>query len=142
MSDWYLWIKAFHIMAVISWMAGLFYLPRLFVYHSMEGSEGPASKTFKVMEYKLYRYIMVPAMLVSWIAGSALIYIIGFSDIWLHVKIVAVLLMTGFHFLLGYHLKEFRSDNNQRDQKYFRLINEIPTILMAFIVIMVVVKPF
>jgi len=140
--DWYLWIKAFHVMAVISWMAGLFYLPRLFVYHALAGNSGEVHETFVVMEFKLYRYIMVNAMWAAWIAGLLLIWIIGLSHPWLHVKLLAVVLMTAFHYLLRYHLRIFAEGRNRRDQKYFRMINEIPTVLMIVIVVMVIVKPF
>ena len=140
--DWYLWIKAFHVMAVISWMAGLFYLPRLFVYHARAGNSGEVHETFVVMEFKLYRYIMVNAMWAAWIAGLLLVWIIGASHPWLHVKLLAVVLMTAFHYLLRHHLRIFAAGRNLRDQKYFRMINEIPTVLMIVIVVMVIVKPF
>ena len=141
-ADWYLWIKAFHVMAVISWMAGLFYLPRLFVYHAQAGNEGPRAEMLKVMEFKLYRYIMVNAMWATWIAGLVLIWIVGFFHLWLHVKLLAVLAMTGFHYLLRHHLRAFARGENRRPERYFRMVNEIPTLLMIVIVIMVIVKPF
>ncbi len=141
LSDWYLWIKSFHIMAVLAWMAGLFYLPRLFVYHTMAQTGGEASELMKVMEYKLFRYIMSPAMYATWAAGLALAWIVGF-DLWLYVKLAAVLAMTAFHFLLRRHLLLFREERNERPEKYFRVINEIPTVLMIIIVIMAVAKPF
>jgi len=139
--DWYLWIKAFHVMAVISWMAGLFYLPRLFVYHATAGNEGPVHETLKVMEFKLYRYIMVNAMWATWLAGLILAWIIGFSGLWLWIKLLLVLAMSGFHYLLRHHMLVFAAGKNDRDQKYFRIINELPTLLMIGIVIMVIVKP-
>ena len=141
LDQWYLWIKAFHIMAVISWMAGLFYLPRLFVYHA-DARDEVLIDTFRVMERRLYRAIMWPAMLASWAAGLTLIAIIGFSQVWLHVKLLLVLLMSAFHFLLGWHLKRFAAGRETKDQKYFRIINEIPTLLMIGIVILAIVKPF
>ncbi len=140
--DWYLWIKAFHVMAVISWMAGLFYLPRLFVYHAQTGNSGELHETFRIMEFRLYRYIMVNAMWAAWIAGLLLVWIIGLSHPWLHVKLLATGLMTAFHYLLRHHMQVFAAGNNRRDQKYFRMINEIPTVLMIVIVVMVIVKPF
>ncbi len=142
LSEWYVWIKAFHVMAVIAWMAGLFYLPRLFVYHCIAGQEGETHELLKVMEYKLYRYIMVPAMYASWAAGLSMIAVLGLSDIWLHVKLTMVVALTGFHFLLAHHKNQFRDGSNRRAEKYFRMINEIPTLLMVVIVIMVIVKPF
>jgi putative membrane protein len=142
LSDWYLWIKAFHVMAVISWMAGIFYLPRLFVYHATAGNEGDVAETLKVMEFKLYRYIMVNSMYATWAAGLAMVWVIGFSDVWLWVKFTAVVAMTGYHYLLRYHMIAFREGRNTRDHRYFRVLNEVPTILMVIIVIMVIVKPF
>ena len=141
LDDWYLAIKAFHVMAVIAWMAGLFYLPRLFVYHA-DAREEALRATFRVMERRLYRAIMTPAMLASWAAGLALIYIIGLNHGWLHAKLLLVVLMSVFHFLLGRHLKRFAEDAETRDQRYFRVINEIPTLLMVGIVVLVIVKPF
>ena len=139
--DWYAWIKAVHVMAVISWMAGLFYLPRLFVYHA-EASEPVLKDTFKVMERRLYHAIMWPAMIVAWAAGVMLIAIIGFQGVWLHVKLMMVILLTLYHFLLGRHLSRFAQDAEAHTSRYFRVINEVPTLLMVVIVIMVVVKPF
>ena len=141
LSDWYLWIKAFHVMAVLAWMAGLFYLPRLFVYHTMHREGSETSETLKVMEYKLFHYITDPAMYAVWAAGLTLAWIVGF-DIWLYIKLAAVLAMTAFHFLLRWHLARFRDGENERPENYFRMINEIPTVLMIIIVIMVIVKPF
>ena len=146
MSDllygFYPWIKAFHVMAVISWMAGLFYLPRLFVYHATVEPGDPRDGTFQVMERRLYRYIMQPAMIAAWGAGLALIAIIGFGHVWLHVKLLAVAALTVFHFRLGWHVRRFVEGANRHDQRHFRIINEIPTLLMIVIVIMVVVQPF
>ena len=141
LAEWYLWIKAVHVMAVISWMAGLFYLPRLFVYHA-DAREPALRETFKVMERRLYRAIMWPAMVVSWTVGLLLIGVIGFGGIWLHVKLTMVALLTLYHFLLGRHLARFAGDGETRSSRYFRIINEVPTLLMVVIVIMVIVKPF
>ena len=142
LSSIYLWIKAFHVMAVISWMAGLFYLPRLFVYHTSANDNGECSETFPVMERKLYKYIMQPAMIASWIAGLLMIAVIGFSDIWLHVKLTMVILLTVYHFWLGRMVVRFARGENDKPEKFYRMINEIPTLLMIVIVIMVIVKPF
>ncbi len=141
LAEWYEWIKAVHVMAIISWMAGLFYLPRLFVYHA-EATEQMLKETFKVMERRLYRAIMWPAMIVAWAAGLLLIAIIGFDGGWLHVKLMLVVLLTLYHFLLGRHLARFARDGEGRSSRYFRIINEVPTVLMIVIVVMVIVKPF
>jgi putative membrane protein len=142
LDELYPWIRAFHIMAVISWMAGLFYLPRLFVYHATVPLGDPRDETFRIMERRLYRYIMQPAMVAAWLAGLVLIAIIGFDHIWLHVKLLAVVLMTVFHFRLAFHVNRFATGKNRHTERYFRVINEIPTLLMIVIVIMAVVKPF
>ncbi len=144
LDDWYLWIKAFHVMAVIAWMAGLFYLPRLFVYHAAARDAGQKAlmETFQVMERRLYRAIMNPALMAAWAAGLLLVAIIGLNHPWLHVKLLMVVLLTAFHLLLKRHLKRFAAGEEQAGERYFRLINEVPTVLMIIIVIMVVVKPF
>lgn len=139
----YDWIKALHIIAVISWMAGLFYLPRLFVYHSraLPGSE--ASETFKVMEAKLLRIIMNPAMIVTWLAGLWLAYTGGWTQQgWFMTKFALVIVMSGFHMWLAARRRDFAADRNRVSEKGYRLANEIPTLLMIAIVILVVVKPF
>ena len=141
LAEWYFWIKAFHVMAIISWMAGLFYLPRLFVYHA-DATDETLITTFRVMERRLYRAIMTPAMIAAWSAGLLLIAIIGLDHPWLHVKLLMVALLTACHFLFGYHLKRFARGEETRPARYFRIINEIPTLLMIVIVIMVVVRPF
>ncbi len=139
----YLLFKSLHLIAVISWFAGLLYLPRIFVYHSE--AEHESQKTiFKTMERKLYNYIMMPAMILSWLFGLLLIHNLGltvFSQLWMQIKIVAVLLLTHYHFYLGKHLRLFASDNNTKKSKFFRIINEIPTILLIAIVFLVVFKP-
>ena len=142
LADFYLWIKAAHVMAVIAWMAGLFYLPRLFVYHVDAQIGSVQSETFKVMERRLYKAIMVPAMLASWVFGLMLVSIIGLEGTWLWVKWVAVLGLTGFQGLLGRHVRLFAADQNCHTGRYFRIINEVPTLAMIVIVIMVIVKPF
>ena len=138
----YLWIKALHVIAVISWMAGMLYLPRLFVYHAATQPGSEQSETFKVMERRLLRYIMTPAMIVAWLAGLVLALQIGaFGDSWFHVKFALVLIMTVMHGLFSHWMRDFAFDRNPRSQKFFRIANEIPTILMIVIVILVVVKP-
>lgn len=142
MAEFYLWIKAAHLMAVIAWMAGLFYLPRLFVYHVDAAVGSVQSETFKVMERRLYKAIMMPAMIASWLLGVTLISIIGLEGIWLWVKVLAVLGLTGFQGLLGRHVRLFAADRNNQSGRYFRIMNEVPTLAMVVIVIMVIVKPF
>lgn len=139
----YLWIKAFHIIAVIAWMAGMLYLPRLFVYHSEAVIGSDASETFKVMERRLLRYIINPAMIVTWILGLWLAWkIFNFKGGWLHGKILLVLLLSGVHGYLSKNVRLFAQDKNTKSTKHWRIVNEIPTILMILIVILVVVKPF
>jgi conserved hypothetical integral membrane protein len=138
-----LWIKALHVVAVISWMAGLLYLPRLFVYHAVEPAGSEASERFKVMEYRLYRFIMRPAMAVAWVAGLWLAWSsFGFKGGWLHAKLLFVVILTVHHELQGKWLREFAADKRVRSQRFFRFQNEIPTLLMIGIVIFVIVKPF
>ncbi len=138
----YLWIKALHVIAIISWMAGLLYLPRLFVYHA-EAGPGPRSEIFKVMERRLYRYIMTPAMTVAWLTGLFLAYDSGaFSAGWFHLKGLGVLLMSGAHGYDGFLLRRFARDANQHSPRFYRILNEAPTLLMIGIVILVIVKPF
>ncbi|MGB0541848.1 MAG: protoporphyrinogen oxidase HemJ [Hyphomicrobiales bacterium] len=136
-----LWIKVIHIVAVISWMAGLLYLPRLFVYHSENISKNDLSSTFKIMEYRLYRFIMNPAMMVVWLSGFILLYDNGF-DLWLIIKFLLVFLMTIFHIFMKKCLNDFENDKSEYSSKFFRIINEIPTVLMIFIIILVVIKPW
>ena len=140
----YLALKALHLVAVISWMAGLLYLPRIFVYHSEKNSEKNISEVFKVMEFKLYNYIMMPAMILSWIFGLALIGSIGFDQLsnkWLILKLLFVVILTVYHFFLGGCLNKFKADENKHSSKFFRIFNEIPTILLILIVFTVVFKP-
>lgn len=142
MADLYPWFKWLHFLALISWMAGLFYLPRLFVYH-VESASAEAKKTFETMEYKLQKFIMTPAMLVTWVSGILLIASIGTGGLsWIWVKILLVIAMTGFHGFCGKWRKEFLAGTSTRSGKFFRLANEIPTVLLIFIVGLVVFKPF
>ncbi len=145
MADPYLWLKWLHIVSVISWMAGLLYLPRLFVYHAENGVSSPQAETFKVMERRLYKAIMTPAMLASWLFGLALIWSLGVdfsSDFWIWAKLVLVLVLTGFHGHLGKIRRQFEQDQSPHSAKYFRLINEVPTVIMLAVVFIVVFKPF
>jgi putative membrane protein len=141
--DMYEWIKALHVIAVIAWMAGMLYLPRLFVYHCKAEAGSKQSETFKVMELRLLRAIINPAMIVTWLAGLYLAwaghwYVAG----WFHVKFLLVLLLSGVHGFLARAVRDFAADRNQRSQKFYRIINEVPTVLMIAIVVLVVVKPF
>ena len=140
----YLIFKSLHLIAVISWMAGLLYLPRIFVYHTENSSNIEVCKVFKVMERKLYFYIMYPAMLLSWIFGLALIHLVGtelLSALWMQVKFFLVVTLTVYHFYLGSCLKAFKDDRNTLGSKYFRIINEIPTILLILIIFFAILKP-
>ena len=139
----YLLFKSLHLIAVISWMAGLLYLPRIFVYHS-EATHETQKTVFKTMERKLYNYIMMPAMLLSWLFGMLLIHNLGFnvfSELWMQVKTALVIILTFYHFLLGRYLEDFAADNNIKSSKYFRIINEVPTIILIVVVFIVVFKP-
>ncbi|MFS8052257.1 MULTISPECIES: protoporphyrinogen oxidase HemJ [Rhizobium] len=139
----YLWIKAFHIIAVISWMAGLFYMPRLFIYHTDAEPGSQQSETFKVMERRLLRVIMTPAMMLTWIFGLYLAWsVYDFHGGWLHAKIGLVVLLTGVHMFFSRAVRAFARDENRHSARYWRFMNEAPTVLMILIVILVVVKPF
>tara|TARA_R110002111_G_scaffold4521_2_gene25118 strand:+ start:195 stop:659 length:465 start_codon:yes stop_codon:yes gene_type:complete len=145
LSDWYLTFKAFHIISVISWMAGLLYLPRLFMYHCDAEIGSKQSETFKLMEYRLMKIIMMPAMLLSFVFGGFLLLVPGVLEHpfgWFHGKFLAVLLLAGLHGVMGKWRKDFARDSNQKSQKFFRFANEIPTVLMIIIVFLVVLKPF
>ena len=136
-------LKALHIVAVIAWMAGLLYLPRLFVYHADAPKGSPQSETFKIMERRLLRGIMNPAMIVVWISGPLLAWQAGmYRDGWLTAKFALVVLLTAFHHALGRWRKAFLAERNRHDARFYRLINEVPTLLMIAIVVLVVVKPF
>jgi len=140
----YLIFKALHLISVISWMAGLLYLPRIFVYHAQNNSEKSASEIFKIMEKKLFFYIMNPAMILSWLFGLLLIHEIGFQQIgqtWMILKLLFVFILTIYHFYLGRVLGQFSNDLNKHSHKFYRYINEIPTILLILIVFVVVLKP-
>ena len=139
----YLLFKSLHLIAVISWMAGLLYLPRIFVYHS-EATHDSQKQIFKIMERKLYNYIMMPAMLLSWIFGVLLIHNLGFNvfnELWMQIKTISVLILTYYHFMLGKYLHDFAVDNNHKATKFYRIINEVPTIILIVVVFVVVFKP-
>lgn len=143
----YPWTKTLHIVSMVAWMAGLFYLPRLFVYHVEQGAaSGETAEVFKVMEAKLLRLIMNPAMIATWIFGATLAATPGLvdwsGDVWIYVKLACVAVLTWFHHWLGLRRKDFLKDRNTRSGRTYRLMNEIPTLLLLVIVTMVVVKPF
>ena len=145
MADGYLWLKVVHILAVISWMAGLFYLPRLLVYHAERGAEVVLAETFKVMERRLLQAIMRPAGLVAILSGLGLIWVgswYGPVPVWLWLKLVLVAAMSGFHGVLEWHVVQFRDGVEVKSGRYFRVLNEVPTAVLIGIVILVVVKPF
>jgi putative membrane protein len=140
----YLLFKSLHLIAVISWMVGLLYLPRIFVYHVENINDDNSKKIFKIMEKKLFFFIMMPAMILSWIFGLILIFVIGpdiLSTLWAQIKLLLIVLLTFYHFYLGQCLKNFAFDQNNKTSKFFRIINEIPTILLILIVFIVVFKP-
>ena len=139
----YLLFKSLHLIAVISWMAGLLYLPRIFVYHS-ESNEESQKKIFKIMEKRLYNYIMMPAMMLSWLFGILLIHSLGFSvfsELWMQIKIIAVVILTYYHFTLGKYLNDFALDSNLKTSKFFRIYNEIPTLILIVVIFVVIFKP-
>jgi putative membrane protein len=139
----YEWIKALHVIAVISWMAGMLYLPRLFVYHCEAEIGSKQSETFKVMERRLLKAIINPAMILTWLLGLYLAWSGQlFSAHWLHAKLALVLVLSGTHGFFSRWVRDFAADRNTRSQKFYRIINEVPTVLMIGIVILVIVKPF
>jgi len=142
--NYYLLFKSLHLISVISWMAGLLYLPRIFVYHAENNDDKKISDVFKVMEKKLYFFIMTPAMILSWLFGLLLIHSIGFQQLgqkWMVLKIIFVAFLTLYHFYLGSNLNKFKNDQNIHSHKFYRLINEIPTLLLILIVFVVIFKP-
>ena len=139
----YLLFKSLHLIAIISWMAGLLYLPRIFVYHS-EATHDSQKDIFKTMERRLYNYIMMPAMLLSWLFGVLLIHSLGFSvfaEFWMQIKTVLVVVLTLYHFLLGKYLNDFAIENNSKTSRFYRIINEVPTIILIVVVFVVIFKP-
>jgi putative membrane protein len=145
LTPFYLWLKAFHVVSMIAWMAGIFYLPRLYVYHCLVAPGTAESERFKVMERRLLKQIMNPAMYATWGFGLLLVMTPGVIDWhagWWHVKLAAVLLLSGFHGALSKWRREFRDDRNRRPERFYRIANEVPTLLVLVIVIMVIVRPF
>jgi len=144
--DWYGIVKAFHIIAVIAWMAGMLYLPRLYVYHVGATPRSELSETLKIMEARLYKAILVPAMAATWLLGLTLVFAFDIIDIrtahWLHAKLLLVVLLSGFHGALSRWRKDFAADRNTRTVRFYRIANEVPTVLMIVIVLLVVIKPF
>ena len=142
-DDLDLWIKALHIIAVISWMAGLLYMPRLFIYHTDAEPGSVQSETFKVMEQRLMKVIMRPAMVLTWVFGLYLSWsMYAFQGGWLHAKIALVVLLTAYHEYLGRAMRTYAADGPRRTARFWRMMNEVPTVLMILIVILVVIKPF
>ena len=142
--NYYLLFKSLHLIAIVSWMAGLLYLPRIFVYHVENYHKKETTEIFETMERKLYFYIMRPAMIVSWLFGFILIYINGFevlSVLWLQIKILFVIILSAYHEYLGKCMKSLKDDTNTKSSKFFRIINEIPTVLLILIVFIVIFKP-
>lgn len=141
--NYYFLFKSLHLISVVSWMAGLLYLPRIFVYHS-EASHESQKDIFKIMEKKLYNYIMMPAMLLSWLFGILLLHSITLSvlfELWMQIKIIAVIILTYYHFTLGKYLNDFAIDKNKKTSKFFRIYNEIPTIVLIVVIFTVIFKP-
>ncbi len=141
--NFYLIFKSLHLIAAISWIAGLLYLPRIFVYHS-EATHESQRDVFKTMERKLYNFIMMPAMLLSWLFGILLIYNLGFlifSELWIQLKLTLVVILTYYHFTLGKYLSDFAINNNQKTSRFFRIYNEIPTIILIVLIFIVIFKP-
>lgn len=139
------WLRALHLIAVISWMAGMLYLPRLFVYHTESEVGSDKSETFKIMERRLFKIIMNPAMIITWIFGLAMLYArldLYMISGWMHAKLAFVVAMTGIHHMYIKYLKAFADDRNEKSTKFYRILNEIPTIIMIIIVILAVVQPF
>jgi protoporphyrinogen IX oxidase len=142
-DDAYLWVKALHVIAVISWMAGMLYLPRLFIYHCAAEKGSVQSETFKVMERRLLKAIINPAMMVTWAAGLWLAWrTVAYMDGWFHVKFLAVLILSGIHGYFSKAVRMFAEDRNAKPARFWRMMNEVPTVLMIIIVIMVIIKPF
>ena len=142
--NYYLLFKSLHLIVVISWVAGLLYLPRIFVYHVENNNEKNISKTFKIMERRLMFFIMTPAMILSWLFGIFLILInetLTSPSLWIQAKLFLVAILTAYHLFLGYYLRKFALDKNEKSAKFFRIINEIPTVLLILIVFVIIYKP-
>jgi putative membrane protein len=141
-ADWYVWIKALHVISVIAWMAGMLYLPRLFVYHADAPVGSPLSETLKVMERRLLRAIINPAMIAAFVFGGLMLVVQDWSQGWLHAKLLFVAALAVLHHLLARWGKDFAADRNRRPARFYRIANEIPAVIMIAIVILVIVKPF
>jgi putative membrane protein len=141
-ADWYVWIKALHVISVIAWMAGMLYLPRLFVYHVDAPVGSPLSETLKVMERRLLRAIINPAMIAAFVFGGLMLVVQDWSQGWLHAKLLFVVALAVLHHLLARWRKDFAADRNRRPARFYRIANEIPAVIMIAIVILVIVKPF
>ena len=142
--NYYLLFKSLHLIVVISWMVGLLYLPRIFVYHAENNTEKNISDIFKTMEKRLMFFIMTPAMILSWLLGIILILINETSinsNLWIQAKLFLVVLLTIYHLFLGYYLRKFTLDKNEKSTKFFRIINEIPTVLLILIIFVIIYKP-
>ena len=140
----YLLFKSLHLIAVVSWMAGLLYLPRIFIYHVENKEKKEATDIFEVMEKRLFYYIMIPSMVLTWLFGIILVYLNGveiFSQLWIQIKIVLVILLSAYNYYLGKCLVSLKNNSNTRSSKFFRIINEIPTVMLIFIVFLVIFKP-
>lgn len=140
----YLYIKAFHIISVICWMAGLLYLPRIFVYHTGVKIGSEASELFKTMERKLFKYIMNPAFIATWVFAGLMIWAFPsiFQDGWFHAKLTLVIILSAYHHVLARWVKRFAEDKNEKDHKFYRIMNEVPTVILIIVVILAVAKPF
>lgn len=143
-GQYYNWVKALHIIAVMAWMAGMLYLPRLFVYHSDAKTGGELATTLQIMERRLLRFIMNPAMILAWVLGGIMLWVNPdlFSQGWMHAKLTGILAMTIIHHLYGRWRKDFAADKNRHSAKFYKIWNEVPTVLLIIIVIMAVVEPF
>lgn len=144
--DWgslYPWVKALHIISVVAWMAGMLYLPRLFVYHCAAPAGSPQSETFKLMERRLLRAIVNPAMIATWAFGLILLFAFElYTQPWMHAKLLLVVILSGFHGFLARWRKDFATDRNRRSARFYRIANELPTVILVAVVILAVVKPF
>ena len=140
MGNVYQWVKIFHVMFVVAWMAGLLYLPRIFVYHSMDETTSETSNVFKLMEKRLFYFIMYPSALIVWITGIYMAHALGLYG-WLIIKFLFVIVLTIYHINLGRYLNDFANDKNKKKTRFFRMINEIPFVIMFIILVFVIIKP-
>jgi putative membrane protein len=143
LGEGYLWVKALHVIAIIAWMAGMLYLPRLYVYHCAAEPGSAQSETFKVMERRLLRAILNPAMILAWVLGLALVaHLDAWAEAWMHAKFAGVIALSTLHGFLARWRRQFAADANRHEARFYRLMNEVPTVLMIAIVVLVVVRPF